>query len=354
MKFLIVPTSNGLAVVPAELRKSLGELVFFTKLSLNKGEKRIALDVDNVLLQIQEKGYGVQENIPSGYRATPSRTEIITEIQSMIRLATARGVSEHSQYNTNCVVRLGNGLIAAIHGLVWSGDAETVLFSIHEALRAQNDQDHLLVCLVCGWRGSEASRRATYFQQTVCAGPMALPPDPNVHFYEMGHGAAWDCGPVVTDIGQQVSHIDCTHSLYNVRREHYQKYGPLYTLDEEILKREPDIDFVCELLKTRGSLTKYCRKVVHEKERQVMLNEMKLQMEATLAKFVFQDSTKTTWRKMEDALETIPGVQIAKVWHVSGTSLEGFIICAKGRNRIDFTVRPVGVDVTLLEESTTS
>jgi len=85
-----------------------------------------------------------------------------------------------------------------------------------------------------------------------------------------------------------------------------------------------------------------------------MLNEMKLQMEATLAKFVFQDSTKTTWRKMEDALETIPGVQIAKVWHVSGTSLEGFIICAKGRNRIDFTVRPVGVDVTLLEESTTS
>jgi hypothetical protein len=58
--FLIVPFDKDKGVVPAETLSELGELVEFKTLEMKPGENRIGANVDEVLRQIDERGYAIE------------------------------------------------------------------------------------------------------------------------------------------------------------------------------------------------------------------------------------------------------------------------------------------------------
>lgn len=59
--FLVVPGRKNANSVPANIRNKLGELVEFKRLDIKPGEKRIGANVDEILKQINEKGYAIQQ-----------------------------------------------------------------------------------------------------------------------------------------------------------------------------------------------------------------------------------------------------------------------------------------------------
>lgn len=58
-QFLVLPKGQSTSVVPDEVLKELGELSLFKELAMQKGESRVAVDVDAVLSGIEEQGYHV-------------------------------------------------------------------------------------------------------------------------------------------------------------------------------------------------------------------------------------------------------------------------------------------------------
>jgi len=91
-----------------------------------------------------------------------------------------------------------------------------------------------LICLVCGWRGSEDDRRKTYTEQTVAGHHVDANDDIKYHFYEMGFRSYWECRPVVADEGQAVSHAVCDSSIYQMRQRYYDAHEAVYKPDDEI------------------------------------------------------------------------------------------------------------------------
>ena len=58
-QFLVLPKGESTSVVPDEVLKELGELSLFKELDMQRGESRVAVDVDTVLSGVEEKGYHV-------------------------------------------------------------------------------------------------------------------------------------------------------------------------------------------------------------------------------------------------------------------------------------------------------
>lgn len=58
--FLVVPAEKDTDVVPMDTRTKLGELVEFKRIEIKPADKRIGADVDEILRQIDEKGYAIQ------------------------------------------------------------------------------------------------------------------------------------------------------------------------------------------------------------------------------------------------------------------------------------------------------
>jgi len=59
-KSLFVPERDNFSKVPKDMLTTLGELKFQKELDLKHDEKRIALDANEVISNIEEKGYHFQ------------------------------------------------------------------------------------------------------------------------------------------------------------------------------------------------------------------------------------------------------------------------------------------------------
>ena len=58
-KFLVLPETSDTSVVPEEILDELGELIEFKEFDLKSGEYRVAVDVEEALRGVAEKGYYV-------------------------------------------------------------------------------------------------------------------------------------------------------------------------------------------------------------------------------------------------------------------------------------------------------
>ncbi|WP_162179675.1 YcgL domain-containing protein [Solidesulfovibrio alcoholivorans] len=56
---LLVPKGTDIRTIPAEVLESLGKLSFRESMNLSEGEKRIALDTNKALKELQTKGWYV-------------------------------------------------------------------------------------------------------------------------------------------------------------------------------------------------------------------------------------------------------------------------------------------------------
>ncbi len=59
-KYILVPKGYDIAQLPKELIEDLGDLEHKRTISINAGEKRIALDTDEAIKNIESKGYHIQ------------------------------------------------------------------------------------------------------------------------------------------------------------------------------------------------------------------------------------------------------------------------------------------------------
>lgn len=59
-KFVFVRAGADVNSLTQDLKEHLGELLFFKKMTIKRGEKRIALDSDEAISNIEANGYHIQ------------------------------------------------------------------------------------------------------------------------------------------------------------------------------------------------------------------------------------------------------------------------------------------------------
>jgi uncharacterized protein YcgL (UPF0745 family) len=59
-KYILVPKGFNIAELPNNLKQDLGDLEHKRTIVINRGEKRIALDTDEAIKNIELKGYHIQ------------------------------------------------------------------------------------------------------------------------------------------------------------------------------------------------------------------------------------------------------------------------------------------------------
>lgn len=58
--YILVRSGSDINGLPEDVRERTGELSFFKKMTIKRGEKRIALNPDEAILNIEEHGYHEQ------------------------------------------------------------------------------------------------------------------------------------------------------------------------------------------------------------------------------------------------------------------------------------------------------
>ena len=58
--YIMVRSGSDINNLPNELKEKTGELSFFKKMTIKRGQKRIALDPNEAITNIEEKGYHEQ------------------------------------------------------------------------------------------------------------------------------------------------------------------------------------------------------------------------------------------------------------------------------------------------------
>lgn len=58
--YLMVKSGSDINELPVEIKEKAGELLFFKKMTIKRGEKRIALDSDEAISNIEAHGYHEQ------------------------------------------------------------------------------------------------------------------------------------------------------------------------------------------------------------------------------------------------------------------------------------------------------
>ncbi len=58
--FIFIPKGSLLDSLPADAVQNIGELTYQKSINIMAGEKRIALDTDEAIQHIQDKGYYIQ------------------------------------------------------------------------------------------------------------------------------------------------------------------------------------------------------------------------------------------------------------------------------------------------------
>jgi len=59
--YILVRSGTDINSIPQKIRNEVGELLLFRKMTIRRGEKRIALDSDEAISNIEKEGYHVQD-----------------------------------------------------------------------------------------------------------------------------------------------------------------------------------------------------------------------------------------------------------------------------------------------------
>ncbi len=59
-QYIMVKSGAELSVLPDDIKQQTGDLLFFKTMTIKRGDKRIALDVNEAILNIEAQGYHVQ------------------------------------------------------------------------------------------------------------------------------------------------------------------------------------------------------------------------------------------------------------------------------------------------------
>lgn len=128
-------------------------------------------------------------------------------------------------------------------------------------------QDKKLICLVCGWKGTEQDRINTFKDQTITENDIKIE---DGHFYILGHPyygdyLGWNCTPVVEDKGHEVTRLLCESIYYKQRQYYYANHDKVWVTDDIIEKyyksNHPDREKRHGVMNTKHIINPYMKRI---------------------------------------------------------------------------------------------